>query len=87
MDSGSRSAATATFSGLGQILEHVGDDGERIGLGGPIRPTGPRLAQPVAYMAVAHFAAVASVETAVAVGVGQVGAVLVVGNARGFGGW
>ena len=34
MDSGSRSAATRPPSALGQVLQHVGDDEQRVGLGG-----------------------------------------------------
>ena len=78
---------TATFSGLGQILEHVGHDGERIGLGGADQAHRAALGPTGGVQAVAHFAAVGlGGDAAVAVGVGQVGAVLVVGNAGGFGG-
>ena len=78
---------TATFSGLGQILEHVGHDGERIGLGGADQAHRAALGPTGGVQAVAHFAAVGlGGDAAVAVGVGQVGAVLVVGDTGSFGG-
>ena len=73
---------TATFSGLGQILEHVGHDGERIGLGGADQAHRAALGPTGGVQAVAHFAAVGlGGDAAGAVGVGQVSAVLVVGDA------
>ena len=78
---------TATFSGLGQILEHVGHDGERIGLGGADQAHRAALGPTGGVQAVAHFAAVGlGGDAAVAVGVGQVSAVLVVGDTGSFGG-
>ena len=78
---------TATFSGLGQILEHVGHDGQRIGFGGTDQTHWAALGPTGGIQPFAHVAAVGiGGDAAVAVRVGQVRTLRIVGDAGGFGG-
>ena len=74
-----------TLGGLGQVLEHVGDDEQRVGLGGSDQADRATLGPTGGVQTLTHLRALAGRlggDTAVAIRIGQVSATIVVCDAR-----